>query len=197
MTSHLCYSLRLIYVLFFIHFSDHWWQNPTPSLAFLESVKYAVDIARISYSHSLPGVLSALHLKMPHHMGNFLCKIKMQSLKATASNNVELLLKEVPELKPECVDQQIGPHCQVACITVTWLKNSSESLQDITITNEMVKEIGKYKNVTSVTWQNLPELWPRLFPYHNWAPEKGRVRQRFVELPKTRERKRIEIWLNG
>ena len=135
--------------------------------------------------------MDSLQLKTPHHIGNFLRKIKTLSSKAMAVNDVNCLLAEVSGLKPCTGVQPIGPCCEAAGITVPWLKNSTENLKTC-VTNEMAIEIVKYKDRVSMTWQELTNIWPRLFPDHNWTPEKGRVRQRFVELSKKRENKRIK-----
>ena len=66
------------------YFSDKWWQDPTPSLAFLETLRSFLNDAGLSYRHVLPKIMDALQLQTPHHIGNFLRKIKTQSSKAMA-----------------------------------------------------------------------------------------------------------------
>lgn len=63
---------------------DKWWQDPTPSLAFLETLRSFLNDAGLSYRHVLPKIMDALQLQTPHHIGNFLRKIKTQSSKAMA-----------------------------------------------------------------------------------------------------------------
>ena len=173
---------------------EHWWQSSVPNLAFIETTRLAVSSSTASYRDVFPKIFRALHLKEPQHLGNFLRKTMNNAVKALRVNNSAALLSEVTELTSST--QQIGPLCQSAGITIPWLQNSKENAE-ITITNEMALELAKYKKSSSMTWQDMTLLWPRLFPGSNIPNSNTTVWQRFKKLPQKREmlRKKGKVYL--
>ena len=96
----------------------------------------------------------------------------------------------------------IGPKCESAGITISWLKNSAAQVQSV-ITNGMALELNKYKQSSSdITWSQMTMFWPRLCP-NTVTPSCGYVRDKFHKLPAKREsmrkkgKKKLSEWLNA
>ena len=146
------------------------------NLAFVESLRLIINEEGLLYSNLFPKVFSNLKLNYPKHLGNILKKIKTQALKATNGNNTTALLLEVSDFAKK--PNHIGVCCEAAGITVPWLHNSSEPT-NVSVSNQMAIELKSYKQSSSMSWHDLANLWPRLFP-SCIKEEKGRVLQRFT-----------------
>ena len=143
-------------------FPDHWFLNPVPTFALMETIRSSIESSDLSYRQGFPQVLDSLGLKHPKNLVGLISKINRYVSKAKKAGDFLLLCQEVPELLKTSTEI-IGRCCTSLGILPNWLENDKEFTG--VITNHVIIELGQYRYRKGIAWKTVVnKWWGKLFP---------------------------------